>query len=254
MGSDKFLLFLSSKLFNIVHHPFFIRVLFSATHIICNIWLSMCSLLKIWLDSVRMGIIIVTVPLVCKKRTLGSYFLFYHYGTTYRVCNMAVNIHILSYYMLNMSWQQNMTEMVVIKNISERWQQEMATEDPILQNTYIHTYIYTYILTYFRVRHTHTILACTVETQNIYHFCIELKSSYSAITHNFFNNTSHYAFMHHYYYASFSPFTSRIMHCVIVTSYLKFFFPLYQHCILLHLFFLNFWVCILDSRSLHSIF
>ena len=156
MGSDKFLLFLSSKLFNIVHHPFFIRVLFSATHIICNIWLSMCSLLKIWLDSVRMGIIIVTVPLVCKKRTLGSYFLFYHYGTTYRVCNMAVNIHILSYYMLNMSWQQNMTEMVVIKNISERWQQEMATEDPILQNTYIHTYIYTYILTYFRVRHTHT--------------------------------------------------------------------------------------------------
>lgn len=68
-----------------------------------------------------------------------------------------------------------------------------------------------------------------------------LKSNVSVITHSLLKNTTHCAFVHHYYYPSFSTFTCRVTHHIITTSCSTLSFPPHfidtqsKHCGLLHL-------------------
>jgi len=89
-----------------------------------------------------------------------------------------------------------------------------------------------------------------------------LQSINIIIIHNLLSNTSHYTFMHYYCYTSFSPFTSRIIHCIITNHHFLFHLVL-STALHWHLeqtphssafLFSNSPICLLDSRSLRSMF
>jgi len=69
-------------------------------------------------------------------------------------------------------------------------------------------------LTILPFYHLHTsLLTCT---QNMYQFCLKLKSNDSLFTDILINNTSHYAFMYCYCYAC-QLIHPQIKHCMITT-------------------------------------